>query len=53
LGRRTLEPSALSGLRRLASFLEENQGWLVIDADTHVTDLAGLTAAAHSPSEAA
>jgi len=38
-----MTPEALGSLRRLASFLEENQGRLVIDADTHATDLASLT----------
>ncbi len=39
----TMTPNALGSLRRLASFLEENQDRLVIDADTHATDLASLT----------
>jgi predicted TIM-barrel fold metal-dependent hydrolase len=37
---------AVTSLRRLASFLEENQDRLVIDADTHATDTAALTGAA-------
>lgn len=41
-----MTPKALASLRRLASFLEENQDRLVIDADTHATDPAVLTGAA-------
>ena len=38
-----MHPTAVNLLRRLAPFLEQNQDRLVIDADTHATDLAGLT----------
>ena len=40
-----MDPSALNSVRRLARFLEANQDRLVIDADTHATDLASLTGA--------
>jgi predicted TIM-barrel fold metal-dependent hydrolase len=40
-----MHPNAINLLRRLESFLEQNRDRLVIDADTHATDLAGLTGA--------
>lgn len=36
---------AITSLRRLQAFLELNQDRLIIDADTHATDTAGLTGA--------
>jgi len=40
-----MTPNAIASLRRLVAFLERNQGRLVIDADTHATDLASLRGA--------
>jgi predicted TIM-barrel fold metal-dependent hydrolase len=40
-----MTPKAAVSVRQLASFLEQNQGRLVIDADTHATDAGSLTGA--------
>ncbi len=38
-----MKAEAIASIRRLVSFLEENHDRLVIDADTHPTDLGSLT----------
>lgn len=40
-----MTPEALTSIRQLVSFLKKNQDQLVIDADTHATDLDNLTGA--------
>jgi predicted TIM-barrel fold metal-dependent hydrolase len=48
-----MDSKAAETLRRLAEYLDENAAKLVIDADTHVTDVAGLTGRAREQYEAA
>jgi len=38
-----MNPSPAAGLRKLAEYLESNQDRLVVDADTHATDIEALT----------
>jgi predicted TIM-barrel fold metal-dependent hydrolase len=40
-----MTPEALASIRQLVSFLKKNQDQLVIDADTHITDVDNLTGA--------